>query len=78
VHARTLSLVLALAAVGCASTEPQAVSATTATCERGYRVGSNIPVRDCAAPTTDEERERTVNDLRNVPRPTTSKSTSGG
>jgi hypothetical protein len=78
VHVRTLSLVLALAAVGCASTDQQAASATPASCEKEYRVGSNMPVRDCRPPTTAEERDRTVNELRNAPKPTTSRSSSGG
>ncbi len=38
-------------------------------CTREYRVGSSIPVVNCEAQMTDEERRRMIEDLRNSSRP---------
>ena len=60
--AATLAVLLA----GCASTDDNAVPDVKPT--REFRTGSNIPVKDPAPPTTQEERERTAEQLRSLQR----------
>jgi hypothetical protein len=43
-----------------ANTTPDAVPATD--CERSYRVGSNIPVMNCAPKQSEAERQRMVDE----------------
>lgn len=45
-------------------TTAQATDAKTPVCVREYRVGSNIPVTNCAAPQTEAERQRTIDDFK--------------
>jgi hypothetical protein len=78
--APSFALLSVVLVTGCASQPiPHAgASATQADagqpqrCVKEYRVGSNIPVMNCSAPQTEEERRRMVDDLRNQTR------TSGG
>jgi hypothetical protein len=61
---------LMLLAAGCAS-EPtrQTAEAAPQPCQREYRVGSNIPVKNCDAPMTEEERQRMISDIQNQTKP---------
>ena len=47
-------------------------------CEREYRVGSMLPVKNCAPPMTELERERMVEELRNKIRPSSSSPPTAG
>jgi hypothetical protein len=60
---------------GCATDQPpqsQEVAAAKPQCEREYRIGSNLPKKDCAPPMTAEERERLNAELRNIVKPNAS------
>ena len=54
---------------GCA-TEPEKKVAENQgeVCVREYKVGSLIPVVNCAPPQTEEERQRMINDARDMTR----------
>jgi hypothetical protein len=57
------ALALAALAAGCAAPDDPVATAE----RRGpveYRTGSNIPVREKAAPLTEEQRQRQVDELR--------------
>jgi len=63
------ALALTAVLVGCASTEQVASSDDKPqNCRQETRVGSNIPVRDCRAAMTDEERARMIEQARNAAR----------
>jgi len=47
-------------------------------CVREYRVGSNIPVVNCSTPQSDEERQRTIDEIRNGVRPNPGVAAKGG
>ena len=63
-----LPLVLIACATNPAEDTAQVVDGK-ATCERSYRVGSMMPVKDCAPPPTPEERARMQEELSRI-RPT--------
>ncbi|MCX7221000.1 MAG: hypothetical protein NTY70_19340 [Burkholderiales bacterium] len=70
IHAITISLFLL---GGCAvSQEQQNADNKGPVCTREIRVGSNIPVVNCAASTTEQDRQRMVDDVNssmsNMPR----------
>jgi hypothetical protein len=44
---RRLSILVMVAATGCASTQEPAIKDAARKCEVQYRTGSNIPLRDC-------------------------------
>jgi hypothetical protein len=48
---------------GCAQQPIVDASAAPQACEQVYRTGSVIPVRDCSAKMTEEERQRLIDDL---------------
>lgn len=57
--------------VGCAAQPEQKVTdATKQPCELVYRVGSNLPVRDCSEPQTAAERQRTLDTVRDMTKTT--------
>ena len=65
---------------GCATPPPdtQVSQKTAQQCEVTYRLGSNIPVRDCGPKVTEEERQATVEEWRNaVKAPNTPKGSGG-
>jgi uncharacterized lipoprotein YajG len=76
--------VAALALIaGCATTDNNQASATSdaapaKVCETQYRVGSNIPNRDCRAAMTEDERQRTRDEIRNSLPPSPGRQTGGG
>lgn len=76
--------VAALALIaGCASTDNNQASATSdgapaKICEREYRVGSNIPSHDCRPAMTEEERQRTLDEIRNGIKPAPGRQPVGG
>ncbi len=51
---------------GCASTDDKSAPEPKPT--REFRTGSNIPVKDPAQPTTQEERDRTAEQIRALQR----------
>jgi hypothetical protein len=54
-------------------------SATPAeSCERTYKVGSNIPTRECAPVLTEAERQRNAEEFRNAVRPAPPITSGGG
>ena len=68
--APVLAPVFALCA-GCAAQPEQKVTdAKQQTCELVYRIGSNLPVRDCSEPQTAAERQRTLDAVRDLTRNT--------
>jgi len=55
---------------GCAATaEPKLAQEEQKICSREYRVGSTIPVVTCDAPRTEQDRQRTLDELREMTRP---------
>ncbi len=75
--ATVLAPVFALC-VGCAAQPEQKVTdATQQSCALVYRIGSNLPIRDCSGPQTDAERQRTIDAVRDVQR-TGSRPAGGG
>jgi hypothetical protein len=53
--------------LGCAAQPEQEVSdAKEQQCQLVYRTGSNVPIRDCSAPQTDAERQRTLDTVRDM------------
>ena len=67
VKSLTACLVLALLSA-CAAPAKEVASkdAPKEECRREYRVGSNIPTVNCSAPQTEEERQRTIEEMRNT------------
>jgi hypothetical protein len=59
-----LSLFAACASSPSAPTSAEIADAKTPVCVREYRVGSNIPVVNCAVPQTEAERQRTVDEFK--------------
>ena len=60
---------------GCASAPPDPVTTASVkpqNCEREYRTGSMLPVKDCTQTLTEAERQRLVDELRVKIRPTVS------
>ena len=68
-----LTLPVLLVMAGCATTDAQqtASNATTtqAPCQREYRVGSNIPSKDCTPAMSDADRQRMQDDMRQATKP---------
>ena len=62
-----LGATLAALASGCAGVD-DGKSSAEAKAPREYRTGSNIPVKDAAAPATAEERERAAEQIRSLQR----------
>ncbi|MDY0748367.1 hypothetical protein SNE35_27965 [Paucibacter sp. R3-3] len=61
-----IALLLPLIVAGCASTQTsEPVVEAKAECGLTYRVGSNIPRKECLPPQTPEERQRMQENLRN-------------
>ena len=57
------------ALIGCASNEQAAANnEKPPNCRQETRTGSNIPVRDCSAAVSDEERARMIEQARNAAR----------
>ncbi|MEO8524582.1 MAG: hypothetical protein ABI460_07685 [Caldimonas sp.] len=62
-----LAPVSALFLVACAASPEQKVSdAASPPCELVYKVGSHLPTRDCSAPPSEAERQRTIDALRDA------------
>lgn len=79
-NSRLAACVLVSIVAGCASTPPADTTAAAKpqqSCEREYRTGSLMPVKECAPPMTEEERQRMADELANRVRPSAS-SKSGG
>jgi hypothetical protein len=78
-HHCILSLAaLLLAACASAPVEQQSAAASPEqVCERVYKVGVAIPVKECSAPLSDEERLRMQNELRKSAQPGASKPPGG-
>lgn len=60
---------LALLAACASAPEQTATAQKPVTCEREYKVGSNIPVRDCAPKQSDADHQQTVDTLRDAIKP---------
>ena len=74
----SLSVLLACA-TGCASApETVAADAPKQECTRVYRVGSNVPIRECTTGVSEEERQRTIDEWRNAVRPAPARANPGG
>jgi hypothetical protein len=77
-----VSLILCLAA--CAGPQPTTTSNVATApvpapdCERTYRVGSNIPVMNCAPKPTEAERQRTIDEWEKAALPKHGQIGSGG
>ena len=73
---RSIACLLPLiAAAGCATNPPEGEKKqadANLICETTFRVGSQIPVKDCHPPMTEEERQMMVNELSQKIRPTAS------
>jgi hypothetical protein len=77
-HHRYVVPLLMLAA-GCAAPDPKTAAAQPQpSCERVYRVGSNIPVTNCDAPKTEAERQRMITEIMSLPRPAPSRPAAPG
>lgn len=61
---------------GCATTDDK--NADEAKAPREYRTGSNIPVKDRTPEATATEREKTVNDVRDLIRTNSGRQAGGG
>jgi hypothetical protein len=73
-HLRIVSITVLSFVASCATTDQTVANAPAQKiCEREYRVGSNIPTRDCRAAITDEERQRANDELRNAIKPSAAK-----
>jgi hypothetical protein len=59
-----LSFSLLLLLAGCATQDQQTANATTQTCDKGYRTGSNIAVRDCTTSMSEEDRQAMRNAIK--------------
>jgi hypothetical protein len=72
-HARIAEIAIAwsLAICGCGSTEQATATSDNSPtiCDRESKVGSNVTARDCSPTMTDEQRRRTVEDIRHGMRP---------
>ena len=74
-----LLLPLLLVSAGCAADIAQRTAdARPDVCTREYRVGSNIPVAGCAAPKTEEERQRMIDEVKSAVRPNGAAAQAGG
>lgn len=64
---RTLRLISPLILLSACAAEPApgVAHSEAVTCEREYRVGSSIPIVNCAPPKTAAERQQMIDDLRN-------------
>ena len=77
VSTRLVPLILLMLG-GCAASDgKQSTAEVQRVCTREYRVGSSIPVVNCEAPMTDEERQRSIEELRNGARPVPTKTVGG-
>jgi hypothetical protein len=76
--------VAALALIaGCATTDNNQASASSdaaaaKVCEREYRIGSNIPSHDCHPAMTEDERQRSLDEIRNSLKPSPGRQQPGG
>jgi hypothetical protein len=77
-HSTSIALALTgLLLAACANTPPDAsstqVSQADVVCSKEAPTGSMMPRKVCAAPMTDEERQRLQSELANKPHPTLGK-----